>query len=370
MSSRKTTVIALGLLTVLAACGRRGDPSPPLRFIPATTQDLVVAQRGRELLLTLKYPATTSAGMALPKLEWVELWELVRSVPPPAEGETVRAPNAQEFQARAQLVETFRGEDLTRLAVGERLLIERVLREAGDTLAGGTPEAIEARSYAVRSAVSDRDVSEFSNLVTVVPVLPPPAPVEGFTTEPRGDGVRLAWRPPASGPPAVGYRVYRRAPQDRSWHAPLHTTGADATDYLDTTARLGERYVYGVTAVHRATPLIESAPAALREVDYTDRFAPPVPTDLVALAEPGRVRLVWQGRRSPDLAGYRVYRRPADAAAGAFAPLGGAEAALATRAEATDTTVTAGASYVYRVTAVDRDGNESAPGNEARAELP
>lgn len=366
MSSRTRTLraaalVGLAALTVLAACGRRGDPSPPIRYVPATTQDLSIAQRGRELLLNLTYPSATSAGLPLPSLEWVELWELVR--PAPEDGQALPASRA-EFEARAQLLETFRGDDLNRLVVGDRLVIERVLREEGRE-----PAVAEMLTFAVRSASSERDVSEFSNMVTMIPQLPPPAPPSTFEAEGRGDGVRLSWQPPPGDPP-LGFYLYRRAPQERVWGEPIHKLALSAGEYVDTTARFGQRYVYGLTAVSKPAPLIESAPAGVREVDYVDRYAPPTPTELVALAEPGRVRLIWRGERLPDLAGYRVYRRPVPSAVTAFAPLGGADAALAPRAESTDSTGEPGATYAYQVTAVDEAGNESAPSNEARATLP
>lgn len=68
------------LLLPLAACGKKGDPSPPLRHVPRTTDKLVVQQRGHGLLLELPYPTTTTAGMALEGLQRVEVWEVVRPV--------------------------------------------------------------------------------------------------------------------------------------------------------------------------------------------------------------------------------------------------------------------------------------------------
>ncbi|HEX2163014.1 MAG TPA: hypothetical protein VHM02_03620, partial [Thermoanaerobaculia bacterium] len=75
--------LALCALAGAGACGKKGDPAPPLRFVPQTTDQLTVEQRHLDLILELPYPKTTAAGMALPGLDRVEVWE-VRKVAPGA----------------------------------------------------------------------------------------------------------------------------------------------------------------------------------------------------------------------------------------------------------------------------------------------
>jgi fibronectin type 3 domain-containing protein len=99
-------------------------------------------------------------------------------------------------------------------------------------------------------------------------------------------------------------------------------------------------------------------------VRYQDRFPPAVPAEVVALAEAGRIRLVWKSVDADDLAGYIVYRRTGN---GSFERV--TAQPLATP-EYIDTAVTAGQTYGYRVTAIDKTGNESDPGAEVRAEAP
>ena len=113
------------------------------------------------------------------------------------------------------------------------------------------------------------------------------------------------------------------------------------------------------------TPPIESAIASEREVRYQDRFAPPPPTELVALAETGRVRLVWRASEAEDVVGYIVYRR-----AGGDGGFERISAQPVENAEFTDTGAASGRTYTYRVTAVDAAGNESGPGGEIRTNVP
>lgn len=81
--NRLATLCALGALALAGgvACGRKVAPKPPIQIIPARTADLVVQQRGSELLLAFAYPQTTASGTALGGIQAVELWEHERSLP-------------------------------------------------------------------------------------------------------------------------------------------------------------------------------------------------------------------------------------------------------------------------------------------------
>jgi fibronectin type 3 domain-containing protein len=196
----------------------------------------------------------------------------------------------------------------------------------------------------------------------VVPKAPPASPAR-VTVTARGDGILVEWTPVEG--TVTGYNVYRRGAQERANAKPVHTAGAQEKSWLDNTARFGQSYIYGVTALSQVQPPIESAIASEHEVRYVDRFAPPPPTELVALAEARRVRLVWRPSEADDLAGYIVYRRAGET--GSFERV---TAQPVVSAEFVDTAIAAGRTYTYRVTAVDQAGNESAPGGEVRANVP
>jgi fibronectin type 3 domain-containing protein len=124
---------------------------------------------------------------------------------------------------------------------------------------------------------------------------------------------------------------------------------------------LGEQYEYTVRTVAARAPSIESTDGPVREIEYLDTFAPPTPTGLVALAEEGRIRLLWERVEAPDLAGYRVYRQAGDQAPVEL------EREPGPATDHSDEQVRAGVAYTYRVVAVDDDGNESAPSDPATA---
>ncbi len=194
-----------------------------------------------------------------------------------------------------------------------------------------------------------------------MPQVPPPAPRE-LTAAARADGIEIGWQAEED-PGIAGFDVYRRLSTERDFGEPLQLVGPAERSFVDAGARYGQRYLYAVTAVGQRSPLVESAVAATREVDYRDVFPPPVPASVVALADAGAVRLVWDESRAPDLAGYHVYRRRGD---GEWQRL---TAEPAAEVEYADPDVTPGEPYAYRVTAVDELGNESEPSTVAETLL-
>lgn len=411
-ASFAAAALLVGLATFggLAGCGKRGDPSPPLRYVPQTTDQLTVSQRHLDLVLELPYPKTTAAGMALPGLSRIEVWEVRRTAPggvppvdaataaagdPPAEsgeeeaatspaeeaapeddtevpteevpeaepaeseafdGETAApqpviepaGPDALDpraFVGRATLRHSIEAPELSDVVIGERIVIPLPLPEE-------FPEVPEAHYFAIRTVVGEDDRSELSNQAVIVPQVPP-APPGQLAAEAGPGGVRLTWQ--GDGPGVVGYDVYRRSARERIFLDPVARLGADASEAFDASARFGESYIYGVTAVVSRQPLIASAIGETVEVDYRDRFPPAPPSGLVALVEEDRVRLVWEASGAADLAGHRIER---STAGGPFVAMGDG---LVRGSEWVDEAVSAGTSYTWRVASVDRDGNRSQP---------
>jgi hypothetical protein len=88
---------------------------------------------------------------------------------------------------------------------------------------------------------------------------------------------------------------------------------------------------------------------------------PAVPSGVAAVAGDGQVALDWGDDSEPDLAGYRVYRRNPDGSWPASATV------ETTGSSFVDSGLENGVPQVYRVTAFDRAGNESAVSSEVSA---
>ncbi|HUF79185.1 MAG TPA: fibronectin type III domain-containing protein [Thermoanaerobaculia bacterium] len=401
--------VALCLGVLVASCGKKGDPEPPIRMVPAPTTGLTVIQRGDRLILELPYPQTTAAGTPLPRVSGLAAWLLAWSAPEAAATTEGLEVDERQFLTGASPVRRIAEDELPEVVRGDRIVVS-IPVPAPPEPGPGLPVV----TVAVRTQGPASEESALSNRVTF-PLIAAPAPPTGLEIRDLATGLRIRWEYPlgaaaeaaeepagaegagadeagsggeetvagsapeeaagepdaaeaAAGEPAgapglAGFNVYRRLSTERTYGPPMSTLGHRPRAFLDDSAAFGERYIYTVTAVASRKPiLVESGLAEEVEVDYRDRFAPPVPKGLLALAEEGRVRLVWEVSPAPDVAGYRVFRRGPDTQE--FRPV---TEELLTATELVDRDLAPGATYSYRVTAVDRMGNESEPSPAAMA---
>jgi len=309
------TLLGLALLPLLA-CGKRGDPLPPLPRTPQVISGFTVSQRGDRLEARGVAPRTTTSGAPLPVFEI----ELVRAE---KEGDLEKVGSAQRV----------------RVAPGE------AFHETWPLPAAGTNVRVAAR------AVSRGQRSNLTPPVSLTIKAPPAAPT-AVTASLESGGVVLTW----TGGPAL---VYRKG-KDGKYDAPLDAK-PNAT-YRDASVAAGDSWCYVVRAVAGTEPLVESAPSSEACVSVRDVFAPAPPAGVAALAAGGVVDVSWSPSAEPDLASYRVYRSD-----------GGEPQKLAdvpgTETRFRDENATVGATYNYTVTALDKDGNESAPSAPAKARL-
>ena len=87
-----------------------------------------------------------------------------------------------------------------------------------------------------------------------------------------------------------------------------------------------------------------------------DTTPPAAPTGLTASPAKRKINLNWTANGEPDLAGYNVYR--SNSASGTFTKL---NSSLVTGTSYTNSGLTSGSTWFYRITAVDTSNNESAP---------
>jgi hypothetical protein len=211
--------------------------------------------------------------------------------------------------------------------------------------------------------------SDFSNLVTIVP-LDVAVPPTGLAATARAEGVVLSWSEPkgaangGNAPIVTGYNIFRlsgSAPADEL-PPPINNAPVKGTTYTDV-PDYGE-YHYRVTAVSSAgPPRIESEPSAAVAANYKDLIPPPPPQNINILLETKAVRLVWDDVDVPDIYGYLIYRWEA-----------GKRIKLipypSTEAQFQDISVAPGIEYMYDITSVDKNRNESAPTRSPKVLVP
>ena len=358
---------------LLCACGKRGDPHPPVPVIPQAASDLVVTQRGAQVILSWAYPSLSTAGKTLGPVRRVVVYRYLEPLPAAAPG---RDPNAilpgdidptlpqpvalfakippltpAQFNKLKEKVDSIEGANLPAATVGARLAYE-------DTppLSSQDGRPIRATYAVVTEGQTAR--SDLSNLVTIVPI-DVPAPPSNVVATAKPEGIVLTWDAPAKSaagaakPFVAGYDIFRSAASDTGDELPVpinaalvrETTYTDVPPYGD--------YRYRIAAVSSAgPPRISSEAATAVAATFKDLVPPPAPTNVVALVETNAVRLIWDPSDAPDLRGYYIYR------------VEGATRTRITKDPVSepnyrDATVKVGVPYGYQITAVDKSGNES-----------
>lgn len=224
-----------------------------------------------------------------------------------------------------------------------------------------------------------RSAGPSNTAVTAAGAAPPQ--ITGLRAQAQAQGILLSWTPEGGNETIRIHRVLGRLlgrlPGSANTKLPaeqaLEFSGEDQGRVLDTDAALDHTYTYTVWRVARVTlqsrPVqIDSAPSDPVTLDARDIFPPATPTGLEAVADPEAhsIDLSWQPDIEADLAGYTVYRRESGSAAPPVRISPPAEPAPAFR----DLHVVPGAAYLYSVSAVDRDGNESSRSAEVQEMLP
>jgi fibronectin type 3 domain-containing protein len=190
---------------------------------------------------------------------------------------------------------------------------------------------------------------------TVAPSIPKRATATGSQA-----GIKLDWNDNLESDLA-GYNVYRSDDAEGTY-AKLNGSPLTISEYMDAAAPAGTASYYRITAVDIYGN--ESSPVFAYTTRPNDTTPPATPANLAATGSSGGIALSWNANSESDFAGYNVYRQ--DATSGQFVKLNASPLAVTAYA---DSSAPFDATTTYRVTAVDKSGNESAPG-EASAYRP
>jgi len=378
-------LLALVALTPLLACGKRGDPRPPLRKTPQPLASFRIGQRAERLEISGVAPRLSTEGVALKPLTV----EILR-----ADGDGDFLKLAKKRTIVVQPGETFTEPDpLPAAGTLVRVAARAVASGKPSTMTGIMTLAVQAPPappVELTASLSEGGVQlKWSGRRPPPPSLPappptataptpaptgppPPTPPPVAAPEAHSPGVpppaatpspTAVATPPELAPPKSGFWVYRRAKTSPYDH-PLFGDPIFEKNYVDAQAASGQDWCYVIRAVASHDPLIESASSNEVCLTARDIAAPTVPAGLTLLAEPGGLELRWSPSPEADLAVYRIYRAGPTGAPSAIAEIPAGTAVYL------DTTATSGTTYRYTITAVDRLGNESAPSVPLLGNLP
>ena len=366
----RSSIFLASACLALAHCGSPGDPVPPRIPVPVAVTDLAARQEGERVVLTCTLPAKTTEGDALEQLPDVEIFRDADLPPSPPPAKSAARPAASHiYTVPSALVETYLRDG--RFVFSDPFKPADWANFSGRTL-----------TYRVQTRVSKRKASESSNPVSLR-VQPAAAATSDLAATLTATAVELRWTPPlrlvtgAQIPALAGYRIYRaETGAGESAVAPPVLLGVSPVpQYRDAQFEFGRTYIYTVRSVAQFdVDTVESEDSNAVRIEARDAFAPAAPRNLVVVGVAGRegspaaAELSWGISEETDVAGYNVYRSEAGAAEGTLGAKINAELLLAPAFR--DTSVSAGRGYTYRVTAVDRAGNESPASPPAAVTVP
>jgi hypothetical protein len=385
MNIRLRLVAFLALAPALA-CGKRGDPRPPLRRTPQPLTAFRLAQRADRLEISGVAPRFSTEGVALKPLtvevlradgegDFLKLAKKRSFVVQPGEAFTEPDPlPAAGTLVRVAARALASGKTSTMTSIASLPVqappdpphdLAATLSEGGVQLrwSGKRPSPLPTPSAA------PADAAPAPSLDTTPPANgtpTPPAPLAApppSTPQPASPAGALPAAPAEPPAPKSGFWVYRRAQTGR-YDRPLFPEPTQDKSQVDGEAAVGQSWCYVVRAVASHDPLIESASSNEACLTARDIAPPAVPVGLTLLVQPGGLELRWSPSPDPDLAFYRVYRATSSGAAEKLTETPAGTSVFV------DHTVTPGTAYRYTITAVDQVGNESAPSRPLLGNLP
>lgn len=305
---RRTLVTIAALFA--AGCGYVGDPLPPALNIPLPVAAVRAVQTGSKARIGFEIPALTTDGVGIRRVADVELLAGIERVPVIAREP---GPAETEWDVRGK--------------AGQRI-------------------EFKVRTQSLKGKWSDWSPAAALDIVDPVAM---PARVKA---EPHPDGIRISWEVPE------GHSVTIRKKGADAW---TDAATVSEQEWIDKTIKPGQQAVFVLEAIHPGGARSEASPeitAVARDI-----FPPSTPAGLTAVAGIGTIELAWDRSPESDVAGYRVSRAVGDAA---LAPIG----ELTRAASFSDRDIKSGVTYRYAVSAIDENGNASAPSQPVTVQAP
>jgi predicted small lipoprotein YifL len=416
-------LVGIGLL---AACGKKGPPLPPLSRVPAPPANPQAARVGDDVYLWFVVPSANVSGQSPADVSAVELYAVTSVIPPGGPDLTEAAVRIGSYPVHVPVPAPVTGPDGVSLpavpappgfAQGATAVVRETLTpelraatvlparpgpsplpvaDDSEPLAGPIvgPAAGGLRRHYFFVSVAPRGRTSAPTAVLSVPVDDASEPPTGLRLEYGESGMTLTWEPspnaraapaPPADPTLLPARPLLPPPSPTGYHvseAPATAAGPPdpyalglpttlTTQPLGTTTfaipgavRFGEERCFVVRAVDAVNGTITVGRASPPAcVTPVDTFPPAAPRQLAAIAGVGVINLIWEPNSEADLAGYIVLR--------GTAPGGTLQALTPNPIRETtyrDQTATPGVLYVYAVVAVDNASPQNVSAQSNRVE--
>ena len=352
----RVIVLALGLFLSATACGKVGPPLPPVPRPVARPGVAAATQVGDRVRIAWQAPNLDLRKSVDSSVSRADIYRLIQS-----RDETTPPFVDQFVESGAEVVGFL---DYGTLENQLSKNADRVLLYE-DTLDLSEPSALANRRfvYAVRYVDRLGRPLSWSNIIGVEPVPGIAMPPASLTYEEHQDEIVLSWVSPqrnidgSSPAQVVGYNVYRAGADSERLGEPLNKRLLTETTYVDSSFQYLKPYSYVVRSVSQGPDSqVESVNSMPLAVTPRDVFPPATPTNVTIASAAGIVSLFWPANAERDLKGYLIYRAEGDG--GAFVRI---TPEPVTRTSYRDDRTRTGTRYAYKLSAVDRYGNESAP---------
>ncbi|HEX4946035.1 MAG TPA: fibronectin type III domain-containing protein [Blastocatellia bacterium] len=345
-------VLLLSALCFFVACGKVGDPLPPIPRAPLIVNELAATQQGTSIIISFPVAKETLTD----KLKRVDIYRLIEPTTAPL-GIT-----AEDYAARAALIASLPEEQLP-TDVSVITYVDPIdFKIANDQT---------RYRYAVRLVNRDDRAADLSNYATLTPLSTVAEPPLGLKANVTQTQMEITWQPPAANlsgsQPAnvLGYNLYRR---EGNQFVLVNKTPLPEPRYVEKQFQFGTTYEYIVRALSLPRPgaplseVIESNESLPLKVTPQDTFPPTAPTSISIASRGGIISLFWPPNPEPDVVGYNVYRSEDEQTWTKITPR------PITTITFADRQVQIGKRYFYKIAAVDNAGNES-PRSETRSEV-
>lgn len=186
----------------------------------------------------------------------------------------------------------------------------------------------------------------------------PPRQVKNVIATGSPADIQIGWTP--SPHPDVGRYIIRRSLDNATW-TEIGDVVVTQNTYRDTNVSGGSTYYYEVRAVDWWNQGGDWSASSSATLVSSDTIAPSKPTGLAAYpVDTSSIRFTWNPNSDADVAGYSLYRSTDPTVPIVLSNRVNVSVVAATLSPTfTDTGITTGVQYYYRLVAVDQAGNSS-----------